>query len=64
MSVEWYLMYPVRRGLLTSQSQIISEDSANPCLFLQYASDVNDLAYVTGAYVSRWQRPESKIACF
>ena len=27
---------------------IISEDSANPCLFQQYASDVNDLAYVTG----------------
>ena len=43
---------------------IISEDSANPCLFQQCANDVNDLAYVTGAYVSRWQRPESKIACF
>ena len=41
-------------------STIISEDSANPCLFQQCASDVNDLAYVTGAYVSRWQRPESK----
>ena len=36
-------------GLLTSQMTIISEDSANPCLFQQYASDVNDLAYVTGA---------------
>ena len=43
---------------------IINEDSANPCLFQQCASDVNDLAYVTGAYVSRWQGPESKIACF
>ena len=28
---------------------IISEDSTNPCLFQQCASDVNDLAYVTGA---------------
>ena len=28
---------------------IINEDSANPCLFQQCASDVNDLAYVTGA---------------
>ena len=28
---------------------IASEDSANPCLFQQCASDVNDLAYVTGA---------------
>ena len=28
---------------------IISEDSANPCLFQQCASDVSDLAYVTGA---------------
>ncbi|KAK2177605.1 hypothetical protein NP493_590g03012 [Ridgeia piscesae] len=50
-------MYSVRRGLLT-------EDSANPCLFQQCARDENDLAYVTDAYVSRWQRPESKIACF
>ena len=39
---------------------IISEDSANPCLFQQCASDVNDLAYVTG-FVSQ---DESKIACF
>ena len=28
---------------------IISEDSANLCLFQQSASDVNNLAYVTGA---------------
>ena len=28
---------------------ITSEDSANPCLFQQCASDVNELAYVTGA---------------
>ena len=28
---------------------IISEDSANPCFLQQSASDVNDLAYVTGA---------------
>ena len=28
---------------------IISDDSANPCLFQQCASNVNDLAYVTGA---------------
>ena len=28
---------------------IISEDSTNPCLFQQCASDVNDVAYVTGA---------------
>ena len=28
---------------------IISEDSANPCLFQQSASDINNLAYVTGA---------------
>ena len=28
---------------------IISEDSTNPWLFQQCASDVNDLAYVTGA---------------
>ena len=28
---------------------IISEDSANPGRFQQCASDVNDLAYVTGA---------------
>ena len=27
---------------------IIREDSANPCLFQQCASDVNDSAYVTG----------------
>ena len=27
---------------------IFTEDSAKPCLFQQYASDVNDLAYVTG----------------
>ena len=26
-----------------------SEDSTNPCLFQQCVSDVNDLAYVTGA---------------
>ena len=43
---------------------IISEDSANPCLFQQCASHKNDLAYVIGTYVSRWQCPESKIACF
>ena len=28
---------------------IISEDSANPCLFHHCASDINDLAYVIGA---------------
>ena len=39
---------------------IIREDAANPCLFQQCASDVNDLAYDTGAEVSRWQRPEYK----
>ena len=39
--------------------RIISEDPANPCLI---QSDVNDLADVTGAYISSWQRPESKIA--
>ena len=39
---------------------IISKDSANSCLFQQCASDVNDLAYVTGVQVSRWQRSESK----
>ena len=59
MSVQWYLMYPVRRGLLTSLSHF-SKDSANPCMFQQCARDVNDLTYVTGAYVLRWQRPESK----
>ena len=43
---------------------IISEDSANPCLFQQCVSDVNDFDYVTGALVSIWQRPESKKAFF
>ena len=28
---------------------VVSEDSTNPCLFQQCASDINDLAYVTGA---------------
>ena len=28
---------------------IITEDSANPCIYQQFASDVTNLTYVTGA---------------
>ena len=42
------MMYPVRRGLLTSQF-FFSEDSANLCLLQQCANDINDLADVTGS---------------
>ena len=50
MSVQWYFMYPVSRELLTSQSQLLVKiPPILAILVKQYASDLNDLAYVTGA---------------
>ena len=52
--VQWYLMYPVRRGLLTSLAQLFATIPPRFAFFIN--------ALVTFC-VSRWQRPESKIAC-
>ena len=63
LSVQWYLMNVDSKSRIAYITiTIISKDSANPCPFQQCTSDLNDLADVTGTYVSRWQCSEFKIA--